>query len=122
MDQPQNIVRCFDQMHHIWWNRMWQKTLLSTSIFGGCVLFDKIVGCQWMQFVGFAIVTLGIVIPQIIQIHRGYACQICPSCGKEVGGYETSKNRIILVCKNCDSKTPTDCSIYDHSGPPVRTP
>lgn len=122
MDQTPNIVRCFDQMNRIWWNRMWTKSLLAILIFAGFGQIGEMLGSQLLQVVGFAIVAGGIVIPQIIRIHRGYISQICPSCGKEVGSYETTKNRIVLVCRHCDTRTPTDCSIYYAGGPPSKTP
>jgi hypothetical protein len=101
---------------------MWTKTLLAISIIAGFALIGEMLGSQLLQVVGFAIVAGGIVIPQIVRIHRGYTNQICPSCGKEAGSYETTKNRIVLVCRHCDTRTPTDCSIYYAGGPPSRTP
>ncbi len=101
---------------------MWTKSLVAISVFAGFAAIGAMLGSQLLQVVGFAIVAGGIVIPQIVRIHRGYARQICPSCGKEAGAYETSKNRIILVCKHCDTRTPTDCAIYYAGGPPSRAP
>jgi hypothetical protein len=101
---------------------MWTKTLLAIFILSGFALIGEMLGSQSLQVVGFAIVAGGIVVPQIVRIHRGYASQICPSCGKEAGSYETSKNRIVLVCRHCDARTPTDCAIYYAGGPPSKAP
>jgi hypothetical protein len=120
MDRTPTIVRCFDQMNRIWWDRMWIKGILAISIFAVFFLLGVKLESPLLQVAGFLFVAGGIVVPQIVRIHRGYARQICPSCGKEAGSYNTLKNRIILVCKHCDSRTPTDCAVYYTGGPPSR--
>lgn len=120
MDNPPNIVRCFDEMNRIWWDRIWTQSLLAFLISVGFAVTGEIAGSNLLQVAGFLFVAGGIVVPQIIRIHRGYARQICPSCSKHAGSYETSKNRIVLVCKHCGSRTPTDCAVYYNGGPPSR--
>ena len=114
------MVRCYDEVHRIWWRGMWPKTILSLVIFFAFTALGSMFHAQWLQAVGVLVIGGTIVIPQIFRIERGYSDQICPACGKRVGRSETCKNRVFLVCQHCATRTPTDCAHYYSGGPPSK--
>jgi len=114
-----DMVRCHDEVHRIW-GGLKMKGLQALVVFMMFSGLGWLLGSRWPEFVGFLFAAGGIVIPQIIRIHRTYADQKCPACGERVGRYETSKSRIVLVCQHCGKRTPTDCAVHYAGGPPSK--
>ena len=115
-----DIVRCADQMHRIFWSGMWRKTLCACIVWAICAAISWAVHAEWPMFIGVVAVGATIAVPQIIRIQRGYTRQTCPSCGNEVGGYDSGGSRVYLVCHHCGARTATDCAIQVIGGPPSK--
>lgn len=114
------IVRCYEEMHRIWYRGMWTKSLLSILIFFGFSAMGVVFHADWLQLAGVLVIGATIVVPHLLRIERGYNRQTCPACGRRVGRTETRKSRIVLVCQHCGTRTPTDCAIHYSGGPPSK--
>ena len=114
------IVRCADEMHRIFWSGIWRKTFLFFIVWAIFSAIGWAINAEWPMFIGLVTIAATIVVPQIIRIHRGYTRQICPSCGQEVGGYDSSGSPIYLVCRHCGTRSATDCAIHYAGGPPSK--
>lgn len=122
MTQPTKtpVVECFDQMQRNYRSGGLWKMLLALLILLGSSAIGRIINAHWPEVIAFIVIAGTLVLPQIFRVHRGYADQICPSCDRPAGGYETNNSRIILVCKHCGAKTPTDCTVQYAGGPPTK--
>lgn len=119
-DRPEKLVRCADEMRRIYCSGMRTKTLVILLIWGVFSAIGWSIHAEWPKVVGLLLAMAVVVLPQIVRIHRGYTRQLCPSCGRQVGGYESSRSRIHLVCRHCGERMPTDCAIPHAGGPPYR--
>lgn len=116
------VVRCFDEMHRLWWGGMGKLTLCSLLIFTLSSALGRALDAEWPALIAILVIATTFVIPRLLRIHRAYNRIACPACGHAVGNHETKGGRITLLCKHCGESTPTDCAIHAHGAPPTRIP
>lgn len=119
-EPARNLVRCADEMHRIYWGGIGRKSIAICLIWGCFAAIGYALHADWPQVVGLVVIVATVVGPHIVRIHRGYTRQICPSCGQQVGNYDSSGSRIHLVCRHCGERSSTDCAIHYAGGPPSK--
>lgn len=116
---PQTIVRCADEIRAIYYDGHRRLILLFLGMWTVLGGLGWLLKAEWPGAI--AVFTMFVIVmKRLRRIHRAYASQRCPACGQAVGAYETTKNRIHLVCRNCGKVAPTDCGIYVMGGFPEK--